>query len=160
MPRTESNLFADNSQNRKFYYRNGLPGRISFPDRHSGEPGIIEQSSLLTIDFGDALQADAERAGLIGEIRLQPVGQRSVGCGVRLVAGIAESAADRVLWIDIEEKTDIVPLFHCDGVADGDMDFQFRLARVGDDQDALADRDRLADPVVDVVEDDDAIAWR
>src|SRR3954463_5252670 len=35
MPRTESNLFADNSQNRKFYYRNGLPGRISFPDRHS-----------------------------------------------------------------------------------------------------------------------------
>src|SRR3954466_3677976 len=36
MPRTESNLFADNSQNRKFYYRNGLPGRISFPDRHSG----------------------------------------------------------------------------------------------------------------------------
>src|SRR3954468_17143619 len=34
MPRTESNLFADNSQNRKFYYRNGLPGRISFPDRH------------------------------------------------------------------------------------------------------------------------------
>src|SRR3954447_17708746 len=35
MPRTESNFFADNSQNRKFYYRNGLPGRISFPDRHS-----------------------------------------------------------------------------------------------------------------------------
>src|SRR3954451_18075474 len=35
MPRTESNLFANNSQNRKFYYRNGLPGRTSFPDRHS-----------------------------------------------------------------------------------------------------------------------------